>query len=99
MEVTRKSFLGGSLALFAAGAAAQQKKSIQGFDETNAGAVSATTWTPFSERKVRVGIAGEGYCSFGSSFGYQNHPNAEVVACTDLAPARCKLLQERVKAP
>ena len=98
MEVTRKSFLGGSLALFAAGAAAQQKKTIQGFDETNAGKLAEQAWTPFSDRKVRVGIAGEGYCSFGSAFGYQNHPNVEVVACTDLDAGRCKLLQERVKA-
>lgn len=99
--ISRKSFLGGSLALFAAArasAAPAPAKKIQGFDETNAGKLAAQAWTPFSDKKVRVGIAGEGYCSFGSAFGYQNHPNVEVVACTDLDPARCKLLQERVKA-
>ena len=100
--ISRKSFLGGSLALFAAArasAAQAPAKKIQGFDETNAGKLAAQAWTPFSDKKVRVGIAGEGYCSFGSAFGYQNHPNVEVVSCTDLDAGRCKLLQDRVKAP
>ena len=99
--ISRTSFLGGSLALFAAArasAAQAPAKKIQGFDETNAGQLAAQAWTPFSDKKVRVGIAGEGYCSFGSAFGYQNHPNVEVVACTDLDAGRCKLLQDRVKA-
>ncbi len=37
-----------------------------------------------SDRKIRVGIAGYGLCRFGSQFGFQNHPNVEVVAVTDL---------------
>ncbi len=103
-SLSRKNFLGGSLALFAAAGASaanapKDQKKIQGFDETSVGKLSASSWTPFSDRKVRVGIAGEGFCSFGSSFGYQNHPNVEVVACTDLDSTKCRLLQERVKAP
>ncbi len=95
----RRAFVGAGISLFAAGLhAANDKKTIQGFDENFAGKLSSTKWEPFSDRKVRVGIAGEGVCSFGSSFAYQSHPNVEVVACTDLDPARCKLLQQRVNA-
>jgi hypothetical protein len=42
-----------------------------------------------SNRKVKVGIAGYGVCKFGAAFGFQNHPNVEVVAATDLDPAKC----------
>lgn len=66
-----------------------QAPKIAGFDETNAGKVKAAAWTPFSDRKVKVGIAGYGVCKFGASFGFQNHPNVEVVAATDLNPAAC----------
>ncbi|HRR34535.1 MAG TPA: Gfo/Idh/MocA family oxidoreductase [Kiritimatiellia bacterium] len=71
-----------------AGAQAAAPK-IEGFNETAAGQVKATAWTPFSERKVKVGIAGYGVCKFGAAFGFQNHPNVEVVAATDLNPAAC----------
>ncbi len=85
-------------ALTAKTLAQAQAPKIAGFDETDAGKVKSSAWQSFSERKVKVGIAGEGVCSFGSAFGYQSHPYVEVVACTDLDPAKCKLLQERVKA-
>jgi predicted dehydrogenase len=95
----RRGFVGAGISLFAAGLhAADDKKVIQGFDEKFAGKISPVKWEPFSHLKVRVGIAGEGVCSFGSAFAYQYHPNIEVVACTDLDPERCKLLQKRVKA-
>ena len=102
---SRRGFLGAGSALVAVtgcttatGTAAKKKEVIQGFDETDAGKLSAAEWTPFSDRKVRVGIAGEGVCDFGSQFVYQSHPNSEVVAVTDLDPAKCKLLQERTGA-
>lgn len=98
----RRSFLGGSAALFAAGglAAVKEQHKKQGdFDDMYAGDLEPAEWTPFSDKKVRVGIAGEGVCDFGSQFGYQNHPNVEVVAVTDLDPKKCKLLQERTRAP
>jgi len=41
-------------------------------------------WEPVSERKVRVGIVGYGVCRFGADFGFQDHPNVEVVAVSDL---------------
>jgi predicted dehydrogenase len=46
-------------------------------------------WKPVSDRKVRVGIVGYGVCQFGAAFGFQDHPNVEVVAVSDLLPARC----------
>jgi len=55
-------------------------------------------WQPFSIRKVRVGIAGFGLCQFGAKFFYQNHPNVEVVAATDLDPGRCVALAKAVGA-
>ena len=45
-------------------------------------------WKPVSGRKVRVGIVGYGVCRFGAAFGFQDHPNVEVVAVSDLIPDR-----------
>lgn len=49
-------------------------------------------WQPISDRKVRVGIVGYGVCRFGAAFGFQDHPNVEVVAVSDLIPERCQAL-------
>lgn len=46
------------------------------------------SWEPVSERKVRVGIVGYGVCRFGAAFGFQDHPNVEVVAVSDLIADR-----------
>ncbi len=51
-------------------------------------AAAEKDWRPFSDRKIRVGIAGYGLCRFGAQFGFQKHPNVKVVAVTDLIPAR-----------
>ncbi|MGK0137562.1 MAG: putative dehydrogenase [Algoriphagus sp.] len=56
-------------------------------------------WQSKSDRKIRVGIAGYGLCQFGATFFYQNHPNVEVVAATDLDPLRCAALAKAVGAP
>lgn len=45
-------------------------------------------WKSSTSRKIRVGIAGYGVCRFGAEFGFQDHPNVEVVAVTDLIPER-----------
>jgi len=45
-------------------------------------------WEPVSGRKVRVGIVGYGVCRFGAAFGFQDHPNVDVVAVSDLIPER-----------
>jgi predicted dehydrogenase len=52
------------------------------------------TWKPVSERKVRIGIVGYGVCRFGAAFGFQDHPNVEVIAVSDLIPDRCKGLMK-----
>ena len=69
---------------------------VPGFEEQDVPAPSGE-WVPFSERKVRVGIAGYGMCKFGAKFGFQDHPNVEVVAVTDLLPARCAELARVVR--
>lgn len=62
---------------------------IPGFDAAPDDPKASKGWTPFSDRKIRVGIAGYGLCEFGAAFGFQHHPNVEVVAVTDLIPQRC----------
>ena len=37
-----------------------------------------------------MGLVGHGVCKFGAAFGFQNHPNVEVVAVSDLIPERCE---------
>ena len=45
-------------------------------------------WQTLSDRKVKVGIVGYGVCQFGAAFGFQDHPNVEIVAVSDLFPDR-----------
>ena len=66
------AMLAGPLPAQSAVAAAPQKK----------------VWTPVSDRKVRLGIVGYGVCRFGAAFGFQDHPNVEVVAVSDLISDR-----------
>ena len=47
-------------------------------------------WSPVSDRKIRVGIAGFGVCQMGAAFGFQAHPNVTVAAVSDLIPERCR---------
>jgi len=84
--------------LAATGARAADTPKIAGFDETNAGKIKDAAWKPVSDRKVKVGIAGFGVCQFGAQFGFQNHPNVEVVAVTDLFPDRCAELAKQTGA-
>ncbi len=92
---TRRHFLqtaalgGASLAL-AAQAQGQQPKHIPGLKDAPADPrVARKKWKPVSDRKVRVGIVGYGVCRWGAAFGFQDHPNVEVVAVSDLFPDRC----------
>ena len=102
MQLTRKDFFIGTFAATAAAGlkAAEQKplSSIQGFDEGFTDEKVGGPWQPFSDRKVRVGIAGYGVCKFGAQFFFQNHPNVEVVAATDLYKGRCAELAKVVGA-
>ncbi len=103
MEMTRKNFFIGSLASLATGAMlpgaaqAQEKgKVIQGFDEI--GVRPDAKWVPFSDKKVRVGLAGNGCCHFAAAFFFQNHPNVEVVAAADLVESRAAALAKATGA-
>ncbi|MBR0066998.1 MAG: gfo/Idh/MocA family oxidoreductase, partial [Kiritimatiellae bacterium] len=85
MNLTRKNFFIGSAAAMAASglraAAPNPVGKIQGFDESFESKTDGP-WEPFSDKKVRVGIAGYGVCTFGAVFFFQDHPNVEVVAAT-----------------
>jgi predicted dehydrogenase len=65
---------------------------IEGFERSEDTSEISKGWKQVSERKLRVGIAGYGVCKFGADFGFQNHPNVEIVAVTDLFPDRCAQL-------
>jgi predicted dehydrogenase len=81
---------GAGLTVLANAASAAEEKPIQGFDDTKSNTAKDKAWEPFSDRKVRVGIVGYGVCKFGAAFEFQNHPNVEVVAVSDLIPERCE---------
>lgn len=92
-KLSRRSFLAAAAATAAAISSkvglAQERKVIQGFDQTATEIDATQTWQPFSDRKVRVGIVGHGVCKFGLKFDLQRHPNVELVAVSDLFPDRC----------
>ncbi len=100
-NVTRRSFLAAAGISVAAtslqGKGQAQEQDIQGFDETDPGALQDRTWKPISDRKIKIGIVGYGVCKFGAKFGFQNHPNVEVVAVSDLFPDRCRELARACK--
>lgn len=73
------------------------KTTIQGFEDTGSAAESSKIWTPVSSRKVRVGLVGYGVCKFAAAFGFQDHPNVDIVAVSDLIPERCAKLAEVTK--
>lgn len=93
-NISRRSFLGtvgiGAAALGAPNEAfaADEREQIQGFERQLADSETSKDWQPISDRKIRVGIVGYGLCKFGADFGFQNHPNVEVVAVSDLYPDR-----------
>jgi predicted dehydrogenase len=62
---------------------------IQGFEAAPTDPNASKNWKPLSDRKLRVGIVGYGVCRFGAAFSFQDHPNVEVVAVSDLFPDRC----------
>jgi len=82
--VDRRGFLGrvgvGSLGAMLAGAWPAVR--------LDARQMPGQVWRPVSDRKVRVGIVGYGVCQFGAAFGFQDHPNVEIVAVSDLIAER-----------
>jgi predicted dehydrogenase len=67
-----------------------EEKPIQGFEKQPNEPDASTDWQSISDRKIRVGIVGYGFCKFGAEFGFQDHPNVEVAAVSDLFPDRCR---------
>ena len=68
------------------------EKPIQGFEQAPDDPKASADWKPISDRKIRVGLVGYGVCKFSAAFGFQSHPNVEVVAVSDLIPDRCAAL-------
>ncbi len=95
-STSRRSFLQavgvGAAAVGLRGAASAQEKRIQGFEEAPTDPDASKGWKPVSDRRIRVGIVGYGVCRFGAAFSFQDHPNVEVVAVSDLFPDRCAAL-------
>ena len=99
---SRRSFLTrtglGALSVVAAGGMAEMAAAegpgakILGEAGVKTAERSKKVWRAVSDRKIRVGIAGYGACQFGSAFGFQDHPNVQVAAVTDLIPDRCAAL-------
>lgn len=84
-KTDRRAFLEtvgrGSLGILAAGVMAGR---ALGAEPARPGA----GWVKKFDRKIKVGIVGYGVCKFGAAFGFQDHPNVEVVAVSDLFPDR-----------
>lgn len=101
---SRRSFLQRTAALAGAAAVglrqtarAEEKKPIQGFEQSADDPLATKGWQPISDRKIRVGIVGYGVCKFGAAFGFQNHPNVEIVGVSDLLPDRCTELAKECR--
>src|SRR4051794_38426881 len=103
MSISRRSVLGafgmGAVTFGLSGAlrAAADEKPIQGFEKETTAADASKDWKPVSDRKVRMGLVGYGVCKFAAAFGFQEHPNVEVVAVSDLFPDRCAALAKVVR--
>ena len=100
-KLTRRAFLGTTASAMAATHASIHRANsadvIPGFDQTKTDYDPTQAWKPYSDRKIRVGLVGYGLCQFSAAFEFQNHPNVEVVAVSDLFPDRCAALAQRVK--
>lgn len=61
---------------------------VPGFEKTTADPRASEGWQAISDRKIKVGLVGHGVCKFAVQFGFQDHPNVEIVAVSDLFPDR-----------
>jgi predicted dehydrogenase len=95
LTATRRSFLqtvglgAAALGIKLTAQAAENERPIAGFEKSDTDPNASKGWKPVSDRKIRVGIAGYGLCKFGAQFFFQDHPNVQVAAVTDLIPKRC----------
>ncbi|MDD3585831.1 MAG: Gfo/Idh/MocA family oxidoreductase [Thermoguttaceae bacterium] len=97
-EISRRSFCtAAGLAAVATGMAHGAEQKIAGFDQASRETIERIPWQRKSDRKIRVGLVGYGVCRFSAEFEFQNHPNVEIVAVSDLFPDRCAALAQRVQ--
>ncbi len=103
-KLNRRAFLGAATAsafvpyfFSPAARGSDESPKIAGFDLTDSDYDPLQEWRPYTDRKLRVGLVGYGVCQFSAEFYFQNHPNVEVVAVSDLFPDRCDALAKRVK--
>ena len=101
IHATRRSFLqaigAGAAALGLNSIVRGEDKPIPGFEKTAADPKLAKLWKPISDRKIRVGLVGHGLCQFAQAFGFQDHPNVQIVAVSDLIPERCAALAKAAR--
>jgi predicted dehydrogenase len=88
----RAGILAGSVAAGLAHGVCAAEKPIQGLEKVPDDPNASKGWRPVSDRRIRVGIVGYGVCQFGAAFSFQDHPNVEVLAVSDLIPERCAAL-------
>lgn len=104
VTTTRRSFLQAAAALGSTALGVSQptlgaEKPIQGFETTPDDPNASRDWKPVSDRKIRVGLVGHGVCKFAAAFGFQDHPNVEVAAVSDLVSERCAELSKVTRCP
>jgi predicted dehydrogenase len=99
IDATRRLLLkaGLSAAAFPLASAGAAEGVIQGFEEAPVDPNQSAGWRPTSDRKIRVGLIGHGVCKFAAAFGFQDHPNVEVVAVSDLVDERCAELAQAAR--
>ena len=100
-STSRRSFLqtlgAGAAVLGLHAPTSAAEPAIQGFEAAPADPNASQGWKPVSDRKLRVGIVGFGVCRFGAAFSFQDHPNVEVAAVSDLFPDRCAALAQECR--
>ena len=90
---SRRAFLANA----AIGASMVSLDQIQAGEKPPKAVKDTRKWRPISNRRIRVGIVGYGLSGFGAAFGFQDHPNVEVVAVSDLFPDRCAQLAKKCR--
>ncbi len=102
-STTRRSFLRslglGASALGLGRPGRAEEPPIQGFEKAPTSPDASAGWKPVSDRRIRVGIVGYGVCRFGAAFSFQDHPNVEVAAVSDLVPEQCDALAKACRCP
>jgi len=100
-SATRRSFMKvaglGAAVMGLSGAVRSQNKPVQGFEKAANDPEASRGWKSVSDRRIRVGLVGYGVSRFAAAFGFQDHPNVEVVAVSDLIPERCTGLARAVR--